>query len=109
MFEYVAISSIPYERMCSLFNLAALQSQVAAVQSQENDEGLKLAFKLLQSATSIFSYLKANVMGALQQEPTPDMHPETLYALSLVMQAQGQEIFVLKVKMILIINKSMYF
>lgn len=83
--------------MCSLFNLAAFQSQVAAVQSQENDEGLKLAFKLLQSACCIFAYLKTNIMGALQQEPTPDMHPDTLAALSSLMQAQGQEIFVIKV------------
>jgi len=84
--------------MCSLFNLAAFQSQVASVQSHESDVGLKLAAKLLQSAANIFNYLKSSVMGALQQEPTPDMHPDTLAALSALMLAEAQEIFVVKVR-----------
>jgi len=92
----LTISSISYERMCSLFNLAAFQSQVASVQSHESDVGLKLAAKLLQSAANIFNYLKSSVMGALQQEPTPDMHPDTLAALSALMLAEAQEIFVVK-------------
>ena len=93
-----AISSLSYERMCSLFNLAAFQSQVASIQSHDNDVALKLATKLLQSAASIFSYLKTSVMGALQQEPTPDMNPDTLAALSALMLAEAQEIFVIKVQ-----------
>ena len=92
------MTSFSYERVCCLFNLAAFQSQIAAVQNQESDEGLKLATKLLQLAAAIFSYLKANVMGAIQQEPTPDLNPETLGAISSLMLAQAQEIFVLKVK-----------
>jgi len=64
----------------------------------ESDEGLKLAAKLLQLSAAIFSYLKANVMGAIQQEPTPDLNPETLGALSSLMLAQAQEICVLKVQ-----------
>ena len=79
--------------MCCLFNLAAFQTQVAAAQS---DTDFELSAKLLQSAASIFAYLKANVMGALQQEPTPDMNPETLGALSSLMLAQAQEIFVIQ-------------
>lgn len=35
-------------------------------------------------------------MLAIQQEPTPDMSPETLGALSALMLAQAQEIFVHK-------------
>jgi programmed cell death 6-interacting protein len=82
--------------MCCLFNLAAFQSQVAGSQNIENDEGLKLAAKLLQQAAGIFSYMKGTVMAALQQEPTPDLNPETLAALSALMLAEAQEIFVLK-------------
>jgi len=92
----LSISSLSFERMCVLFNLAAFQSQVAGVQNQDSDEGLKLGAKLLQSAAAIFSYLKVSVMGALQQEPTPDMNPETLGALSALMLAEAQEIFVIK-------------
>lgn len=35
-------------------------------------------------------------MAAIQQEPTPDLNPDTLGALSSLMIAQAQEIFVLK-------------
>lgn len=35
-------------------------------------------------------------MLTIQQEPTPDMSPETLEALSLIMLAQAQEIFTSK-------------
>ena len=50
----------------------------------------------LQQSAGIFSYLKNNIMLSIQQEPTPDMSPETLEALSLIMLAQAQEIFTYK-------------
>ncbi|XP_068973345.1 programmed cell death 6-interacting protein [Bombus flavifrons] len=92
----LTISTLAYEKVCVLFNIAALQSSVAAAQSLESDEGLKLAAKLFQQSAGIFNYLKANVMMAIQQEPTPDISPETLGALSALMLAQAQEIFVHK-------------
>ncbi|PBC29144.1 Programmed cell death 6-interacting protein [Apis cerana cerana] len=92
----LTISTLSYEKVCVLFNIAALQSSVAAAQSLESDEGLKLAAKLFQQSAGIFNYLKANVMMAIQQEPTPDISPETLGALSALMLAQAQEIFVYK-------------
>ncbi|XP_034935914.1 programmed cell death 6-interacting protein [Chelonus insularis] len=92
----LTISTLTYEKMCVLFNIAALQSAVAASQSLDSDEGLKLAAKLFQQAAGIFNYLKGHVMLAIQQEPTPDMSPDTLAALSALMLAQAQEIFVHK-------------
>ncbi|XP_020281444.1 programmed cell death 6-interacting protein [Pseudomyrmex gracilis] len=92
----LTISTLAYEKVCVLFNIAALQSAVAATQSLESDEGLKLAAKLFQQSAGIFNYLKGNVMMAIQQEPTPDISPETLGALSTLMLAQAQEIFVHK-------------
>ncbi|XP_054279937.1 programmed cell death 6-interacting protein isoform X2 [Macrosteles quadrilineatus] len=92
----LTISQLGYERVCVLFNIAALQSSVAASQSMDSDEGLKLAAKLFQQSAGIFSHLKGNVMAALQQDPTPDLNPDTLAALSSLMLAQAQEIFVHK-------------
>ncbi|XP_011173498.2 programmed cell death 6-interacting protein isoform X2 [Solenopsis invicta] len=92
----LTISTLAYEKVCVLFNIAALQSSVAATQSLDSDEGLKLSAKLFQQSAGIFNHLKGNVMMAIQQEPTPDISPETLGALSALMLAQAQEIFVHK-------------
>lgn len=85
-----------YEKVCVLFNIAALQSAVAASQSLDSDEALKLAAKLFQQAAGIFTHLKAAVVVAIHQEPTPDLNIDTLHALSSLMLAQAQEIFVRK-------------
>ncbi|CAK9795355.1 Programmed cell death 6-interacting protein [Anthophora quadrimaculata] len=92
----LTISTLSYEKVCVLFNIAALQSSVAATQTLESNEGLKMAAKLFQQSASIFNYLKGNVMMAIQQEPTPDISPETLGTLSSLMLAQAQEIFIYK-------------
>lgn len=46
--HFSAVSSLAYEKVCVLFNIGALQSSVAAAQSIENDDGLKLAAKMFQ-------------------------------------------------------------
>lgn len=85
-----------YEKVCVLFNIAALQSAVAASQSMESDEGLKLATKLFQQSAGIFTYLKGMTPAAIPSEPTPDLTPETLNVLANLMIAQAQEVFVIK-------------
>lgn len=85
-----------FEKVCVLFNIAALQSAVACAQSLDNDEGLKLAMKLFQQAGGIFQLLKASAPAAIPQEPTPDLNQEVLHVLSTLMVAQAQEIFVTK-------------
>ena len=74
-----------------LFNIAALQTQIAEVQNHDSDEGLKTSAKYFQSASGIFGYLKDVVLSHIQQDPTPDMNPDTLNALSALMVAQAQE------------------
>ncbi|KAG8311500.1 Rhophilin, Rho GTPase binding protein [Homalodisca vitripennis] len=92
----LTISSLGFERVCVLFNIAALQSSIASAQDFNNDEGLKIAAKLFQQSAGIFNHLKDCIMSTLQQESTPDLNPETLLALSSLMFAQAQEIFVHK-------------
>lgn len=53
-------------------------------------------FPVLQQSAGIFSHLKGSVMAALQQDPTTDLCPDVLAALSALMLAQAQEIFVHK-------------
>ncbi|KAK3913615.1 Programmed cell death 6-interacting protein [Frankliniella fusca] len=92
----LTVSSLSYEKVCVLFNIAALQSAVASSQSLVSDEGLKLAAKLFQQSAGIFNHLKATVMLAIQQDPTPDLNPDCLAALGAVMLAQAQEMFAQK-------------
>ncbi|XP_055628547.1 programmed cell death 6-interacting protein [Toxorhynchites rutilus septentrionalis] len=92
----LTVSSLSYEKICVLFNIAALQSAVAATQSLDSDEGLKLAAKLFQQSAGIYSHLKSVAPAAINQDPTTDLLPETLNALASIMLAQAQEIFVFK-------------
>lgn len=92
----LTVSSLSYEKVCVLFNIAALQTQVAAAQSSDNDEALKLGTKLFQNAAGIFNHLKGIVHASVQQEPTPDLQPDTLAALSSLSLAQAQEVVTVK-------------
>uniref|UniRef100_A0A182JEU6 Uncharacterized protein n=1 Tax=Anopheles atroparvus TaxID=41427 RepID=A0A182JEU6_ANOAO len=92
----LTLTSLGYERTCVLFNIAALQSCVAAGQSVDNDEGLKQATKLFQQSAGIFSYLKTLASATIQGEPTPDLSQDSLTALGNLMLAQAQEMFVIK-------------
>lgn len=51
---------------------------------------------LCQLSAGIYNHLKSTVIGAIHQDPTPDLHPDTLAALSSLMLAQAQEVFVHK-------------
>ncbi|XP_017035130.1 programmed cell death 6-interacting protein [Drosophila kikkawai] len=89
-------TSLMYEKVCVLFNIAALQSSIAANQELDTDEGLKLAIKLLQQSAGIFQYLKGATPAAVPSEPTPDLSQDTLIVLQALMVAQAQEVFILK-------------
>lgn len=92
----LTVASLSYEKVCVLYNIAALQTQVAAAQNSTSDDALKLSAKLFQSAAGIFNHLKGIVHSAVQQEPTPDLQPETLTALSSLCVAQAQEVIAVK-------------
>lgn len=66
-------------------------SAIASSQPHNTDEELKATARLFQQAAGVFSKLKDTVLGMVQQEPTPDLMPDTLAALSALMVAQAQE------------------
>ncbi|KAI0233522.1 Programmed cell death 6-interacting protein [Lamellibrachia satsuma] len=89
----MTIASGRFEKVCVLFNTAALQSQIAESQNLRSDDGLKLAAKLFQLSSGIFSHLKDSILSNIRQEPTPDLQPDTLNTLSALMLAQAQDCF----------------
>ena len=50
-----------------------------------------IGIHLLQQASGIYAYLKDTILSHVQGDPTPDLHPDTLGALSSLMLAQAQE------------------
>ena len=91
-----ALSYGSFERAAVLFNIGALMSRIAAAQALTTDEELKTTAKLFQQGAGVFSHLKDCVLSLVQQEPTPDLMPDTLNALSALMVAQAQEAIYLK-------------
>lgn len=112
MFLYsIAHTSLSYEKVCVLFNIAALQSHVAALQPMDSDEGLKLSIKLFQQSAGIFQFLKGAVPAAVPSEPTPDLNQDTLTVLQALMISQAQEVFVMKAikgKWMLFVKATIY-
>lgn len=92
----LTLASLMYEKVCVLFNIAALQSNIAAAQGFDNDDGLKMSLKLFQQSAGIFQHLKGAVPAAISSEPTPDLSQDTLAVLSTLMLAQAQEVFLIK-------------
>jgi len=92
----LTVSSLGYEKVCVLFNIAALSTQIAETQNLDSEEGLQKANKKLQSAAGILTALKDRVVGLIEQEPTPDLEPECLGVLASLALAQAQELVVQK-------------
>lgn len=94
-YSSLTVSSLSFERVCILFNIAAMQSQVGSSLGTDitNDDALKSAAKHFQQASGIFQSLKHTAVSCIQQDPTPDLQPDTLSALQSLMLAQAQESF----------------
>lgn len=62
----IAMCSGDFEHLCVVWNCAALMSQIAASQ-MEDDEGAKEAVKNFNRAAGIYNYIKDNVAGVLNK------------------------------------------
>ncbi|OXA55499.1 apoptosis-linked gene 2-interacting protein X 1 [Folsomia candida] len=92
----ITTSSFELERLCIIFNIAALQTTLAAEsRAADTDEELKNAAKFYQSAASIMNFLSECKNPVLEGVTlTQDLKPEVLSALSALMLAQAQEVFI---------------
>ncbi|VDN96252.1 unnamed protein product [Rodentolepis nana] len=80
-----------FDRCCMLFNLAAIQSQIAKGQNLDDDSGLKTAARSFQISAGLFDYVKAMLPSCYSQSPTWDMSNEALDGYASLMVAQAQE------------------
>ncbi|KAH8023950.1 hypothetical protein HPB51_020213 [Rhipicephalus microplus] len=90
----LTLSSLSYEKLCILFNIAAMQSQIAAGLGADisDDEGLKTCAKYFQQASGIFQQMK-HCAPNVHHDLTPDLEADTVSALQALMLAQAQESF----------------
>jgi len=89
---YTMSTSLLYEKACVLFNVAAISTKLAAAQDLGEEDGLRRATQLLQSAAGVFSAMTAPLPAdCTEQKPTPDLSADCLEALSSLCLAQAQD------------------
>lgn len=95
-------SALPYEKACTLFNLASLLSKYAIHKYEESsrssteiavDDSSKESIQSFQQAAGIFEFLNENFLHA----PSADLSQKSIRLLLKLMLAQSQEVFVLKI------------
>merc|ERR1712037_797601 len=65
---YTMSTSLLYEKACVLFNVAAISTKLAAAQDLGEEDGLRRATQLLQSAAGVFSAMTAPLCLAQAQD-----------------------------------------
>ena len=61
------------------------------------EKPIELKFLLyFQQASGVLAYMRLSVVPGIQCDPTPDLQPDTLNALSHLMLAQAQDCFARK-------------
>eukprot|EP01018_Ginkgo_biloba_P023116 Gb_12639 [translate_table: standard] len=90
--------NIHFEKAAIIFNLAAIQSQIALSADRTSANGLKQACNCFQAAAGAFAFLRDNIsMKASVGQSTLDVSVECAGMLERLMLAQAQECFFEKV------------
>lgn len=93
----VSIPSLGYERLCVLFNLAAMYAALASAEPLSNQESIRRALNLFQEAAGCFQHIKDTALPSLtlpadhKQPCSPDLSVPCVQALSQFCLAQAQE------------------
>lgn len=84
--------SLAFEKASVIFNISAVLSCHANLQSRAEESSLKTAYHSFQASAGMFTYINENFLHA----PSFDLSRETVKSLINVMLAQAQEIFLEK-------------
>ncbi|KAI0077917.1 pH-response regulator [Panus rudis PR-1116 ss-1] len=92
----VVLPNLAYERIGILFNLAALQSQLANAEDRSTGQGLKQAIAYYQNAAGTLNYAAAHAVPALraslpQADYPRDLSEPVIRHFEFLMLAQAQE------------------
>ncbi|ORY88475.1 BRO1-like domain-domain-containing protein [Leucosporidium creatinivorum] len=94
----VQLPNLQYERLCVLFNIAALHCSLAFQQRRSDQEGMKASIAAFQNAAGVLSHL-LTLLPLLKAEPpaldplSPDLSTKSIEALRDLCLAQAQEVF----------------
>ncbi|KAH6659823.1 BRO1-like domain-containing protein [Truncatella angustata] len=84
--------SLAFEKASVIFNISAVLSCHAAIQTRSEESGLKAAYHSFQASAGMFTYINENFLHA----PSSDLSRETVKSLISIMLAQAQEVFLEK-------------
>ncbi|KAG8213026.1 putative pH-response regulator protein [Butyriboletus roseoflavus] len=92
----VTLRSLTFERAATLFNLAALYSQLAVSEDRSSQDGLKRATLYYQNAAGTFACLRTSALPKLNipldaEEVPLDLTTSFIRSLEFLMLAQAQE------------------
>ncbi|GAA5973967.1 hypothetical protein JCM11641_001248 [Rhodosporidiobolus odoratus] len=93
----VTLENLEYERVCVLYNLAALHAQMGAERRRGEEEGIKAAIASFQNAAGLLSHLLTllpSFLSCLPPSATPpaDLSVSAISALRDLCLAQAQEV-----------------
>lgn len=84
--------SLAFEKASVIFNISAVLSCHAAIQTRSEESGLKAAYHSFQASAGMFTYINENFLHA----PSSDLSRETVKTLISITLAQAQEVFLEK-------------
>jgi programmed cell death 6-interacting protein len=88
--NFVGNSSWEYERACCLFNIAVIESGIAAVIDRRDQDGAKACKEGFQRSASFLSFLRSNVAPRLLGIMPRDLQDQGLSLFVSILQAQAQ-------------------
>ena len=91
--EKTTQTCLAFERAALHFNIAAMLTALAADQSRNDLEGLKLSFQYFTQAAAIFSHIQSSMSAELLKPISADLSVEGLALCHATCVAQAQECF----------------